>query len=172
MKIDRRHFLAAGPSALAMPSILFAAEDRGTAYIKARVWTGGAKSPMETAIAIAGSRSAAAGQKTGRELIAREKGGRIVRDANGEPTGIIIDGAKKLVQRVMPPPSDSAVDQMMRIGIQHGLSNGVTQAHSMGLAWDVHRVLLRLRAKGETDMRFFSYVPLADWETMPAKAQR
>src|SRR5258707_8989204 len=75
MKIDRRHFLAAGASALAMPSILFAAENRGTAYINARVWTGVAKSPMETAIAITGSRIAAVGEKRVRELIAREKGG-------------------------------------------------------------------------------------------------
>src|SRR5258708_33989025 len=75
MKIDRRHFLAAGASALAMPSILFAAENRGTAYINARVWTGVAKSPMETAIAITGSRIAAVGEKRGRELIARRKGG-------------------------------------------------------------------------------------------------
>ena len=294
MKIARRHFLAAGASALAMPSILFAAENDSTAYINARIWTGVAKSPVETAIAISGSRIAAVGEKTVREFIAQKKhsrtrvvdlggafvapgfvdnhthfllaaatllppdlrqvrsreefvrrvaeaarrlapgawltgghwdhelwggelptrewidavtpqtpvaltrvdlhmwlinsvglrlanidrntpepaGGRIVRDANGEPTGIIIDGAKKLVQRVIPPPSDAAVDQTMRVGIQHGLSNGVTQAHSMGLDWDMHRVLLRLRAKGETDMRFFSYVPLADWETMATTVQR
>jgi predicted amidohydrolase YtcJ len=294
MTIDRRHFLAAGASALAMPSMLFAAENSSTAYVNARIWTGVAKSPLETAIAITGSRIAAVGEKRVREFIAHEKGshtrvvdlegtfvapgfvdnhthfllaaatlvppdlrqvrtrdefvrrvedaarhaapgvwlgggnwdhelwggelptrewidavtpqtpvalsrvdqhmwlinsvglrlaninrntpepagGRIVRDANGEPTGIIIDSAKKLVQRVMPPPSDRAVEQMMQIGIQHGLSNGVTQAHSMGLDWDVHRVLLRLRAKGETDMRFFSYVPLADWETMAATVQR
>jgi hypothetical protein len=77
-------------------------------------------------------------------------GGRIVRDADGEPTGIVIDGAKSLVQRVIPPLSDAAVERMMRVGIEHGLRNGVTQAHSMGLDWDTHNALLRLRAKGET----------------------
>lgn len=93
-------------------------------------------------------------------------GGRIVRDANGEPTGIVIDAAQSLIARAIPPLSDAAVERMMRVGIEHGLSNGVTQAHSMGLDWDTHEALLRLRAKGETDMRFFSFVPLADWHKM------
>lgn len=93
-------------------------------------------------------------------------GGRIVRDAAGEPTGIVIDMGQRLVERVIPPLSDAAVEKVMRVGIQHGLRNGITQAHSMGLDWDTHNALLRLRAKGETDMRFFSFVPLADWEKM------
>jgi predicted amidohydrolase YtcJ len=93
-------------------------------------------------------------------------GGRIVRDAAGEPTGIVIDTGQGLVERVIPPLSDAAVEKMMRAGIQHGLRNGITQAHSMGLDWDTHNALLRLRAKGETDMRFFSFVPLSDWQKM------
>jgi predicted amidohydrolase YtcJ len=99
-------------------------------------------------------------------------GGRIVRSADGEPTGIVIDGGKGLVERVIPPLSNAAVEKMMRVGIQHGLRNGVTQAHSMGLDWDTHNALLRLRAQGETDMRFFSFVPLADWEKMAQIVKR
>ncbi len=93
-------------------------------------------------------------------------GGRIIRDAKGEPTGIVIDDGKERVQRVIPPPSNAAIRKMMRAGIDHGLRNGVTQAHSMGLDWDTHNALLRLRAEGETDMRFFSLVPLSDWEKL------
>ena len=100
------------------------------------------------------------------------KGGRILRDANGEPTGIVIDNAKELVRRVIPAPTNAAVEKRMRAGIQHGLSNGVTQAHSMGLDWDTHEALLRLRARGETDMRFISYVPLSDWEKVAANVKR
>jgi hypothetical protein len=100
------------------------------------------------------------------------KGGRILRDAAGEPTGIVIDNAKDLVQRVIPAPTNAAVEKRMRVGIQHGLSNGVTQAHSMGLDWDTHEALLRLRAQGETDMRFLSYVPLSDWEKVAVTAKR
>lgn len=93
-------------------------------------------------------------------------GGRIIKDAHGDPTGIVIDMGKNLVERVIPPKSDATIQRMMRAGIDHGLSNGVTQAHSMGLDWDTHNALLRLRAQGETDMRFFSLTPLSDWEKM------
>jgi hypothetical protein len=36
----------------------------------------------------------------------------------------------------------------------------------MGLDWVMHEALVRLRAKGETGMRFYSFVPLQDWERM------
>jgi hypothetical protein len=78
----------------------------------------------------------------------------------------VIDKAQGLLERVIPPPSDEVVRRMMKAGIEHGLRNGVTQAHSMGLDWDTHNALLRLRKEGETDMRFFSFVPLSDWEKL------
>jgi predicted amidohydrolase YtcJ len=95
-------------------------------------------------------------------------GGVIVRDAKGEPTGIIKDNAKVLVERVIPPPSDAETDAIMRGGIAHGLSHGVAQAHVPELDWKTHHSLRRLRAAGETDMRFYSFVPLGDWEKLAA----
>lgn len=99
-------------------------------------------------------------------------GGRIVRDARGEPTGIVIDQAKALVERVIPAPSQAELEKMLRDGIALGLRYGVTQTHAMGLDWVMHEALLRLRAKGETDMRFHSYVPLQDWEKMAGIIRR
>jgi hypothetical protein len=93
-------------------------------------------------------------------------GGRIVKDANGEPTGVVADAAKDLVIRAIPPPTEAQLEKMLRTGIAYGLKFGVTQAHSMGLDWVTHDALVRLRAKGETDMRFRSYVPLKDWERL------
>ena len=95
-------------------------------------------------------------------------GGKIVRDANGAPTGIVIDTAKALVDRVIPPPTEAALEKNLRDGIAFGLRYGVTQTHAMGLDWVMHEALMRLRAKGETGMRFYSYVPLADWEKLDA----
>lgn len=99
-------------------------------------------------------------------------GGKIVRDANGEPTGIVIDAAKTLAERVIPPPTDASLEKNLRDGIEHGLRYGVTQTHGMGLDWVMHEALLRLRAKGETAMRFYSFVPLADWEKLDAIVRR
>jgi predicted amidohydrolase YtcJ len=93
-------------------------------------------------------------------------GGQIVRDARGEPTGIVKDNAKDLVDRVIPARTEAEIDAVMRQGIAHGLSKGVAQAHNPELDWHTYESLRRLRAKGETDMRFYAFVPLVDWEKM------
>jgi predicted amidohydrolase YtcJ len=41
-------------------------------------------------------------------------GGRIVRDAAGEPTGMLLERAVELVARVVPPPSAELLDDAMR----------------------------------------------------------
>ncbi len=96
-------------------------------------------------------------------------GGVIVRDARGEPTGIVKDNAKNLVDQIVPPPSDADTDEHMRFGIAHGLSKGVAQAHNPEpFDWNTYFALRRLRQKGETGMRFYAMVPIQDWEKMAA----
>lgn len=96
------------------------------------------------------------------------EGGVIVRDANGEPTGIVKDAAKGLIDRVVPALSNAAIDANTRRGIAYGLSKGVTQVHATELDWTTHDSLRRLRARGETDMRFYSFLPLKDWAKVAA----
>jgi len=94
-------------------------------------------------------------------------GGVIVRDAKGEPTGVLKDNAKDIVDRVIPPPSDTDTDEAMRKGIAHGLSKGVAQVHNPEpFGWNTYTALRRLRAHGETGMRFYTMVPIQDWEKM------
>ena len=94
-------------------------------------------------------------------------GGVIVRDADGEPTGIVKDAAKDLVDRAVPSLSSSAIDANTRQGIAYGLSKGVTQVHTTELDWMTHDSLRRIRARGETEMRFYSFLPLKDWAKLP-----
>ncbi|MBH1992649.1 MAG: amidohydrolase [Sphingomonadaceae bacterium] len=95
-------------------------------------------------------------------------GGVIVRDKGGNPTGILKDAAMDLVKRAIPTPTDADREAIVRQGIAHGLSKGVTQVHTTELDWMTHDALRRLRAKGETDMRFYSFLPLQDWEKVKA----
>ncbi|MDG2523015.1 amidohydrolase [Caulobacter segnis] len=95
-------------------------------------------------------------------------GGVIDRDAKGEPTGILRDNAKALVERVIPAVTEAENEEAMRAGIAHGLSHGVAQVHVPEINWSVQDTLLRLRQRGGTDMRFYSFVPLQDWEKMAA----
>lgn len=93
-------------------------------------------------------------------------GGQIVRNANGEPTGIVKDNAKALVDRVVPSLSAVDADAAIRAGIAHGLSKGLAQIHNPEIDWHTYESLRRLRAAGETDLRFFAFVPLVDWQKM------
>lgn len=93
-------------------------------------------------------------------------GGLIIKDENGEPTGIVKDAAKDLVERVIPKPTDRDIEAAIADGIEHGLKLGVTQVHVKELDWVTHDALRRLRERGPTGMRFYSFVPLPDWERM------
>ncbi len=95
-------------------------------------------------------------------------GGIIVRDAAGEPTGIIKDAAKEFVERVIPKPTAEEIDRAMRAGIDYALARGVTQVHVKAVDWATHYSLRRLRSQGETGIRFYSYVPLPDWQVLAA----
>lgn len=96
-------------------------------------------------------------------------GGVIVRDAKGEPTGVLKDNAKALVNRVIPPLTPEQLEASLRAGIAHGLKQGIAQVHVPDpFDWDCFDALRHLRARGPTDMRFYNFVPLRDWEKMAA----
>lgn len=95
-------------------------------------------------------------------------GGVIVRDADGNPTGVLKDNARGLVERVVPVQSDAEIDETIRQGAAYALSKGVAQIHNPEIHWQVFHSLRRLRAAGETDVRFYAFVPLADWEKLAA----
>ena len=96
------------------------------------------------------------------------EGGLILRDADGEPTGVLKDKADELVQRVIPAPGDATVERAIQSGIAHALSKGLTQVHVTELDWVTHDALRRLRARGEPGLRFYSLVPIEDWERLDA----
>ncbi|HEX5649727.1 MAG TPA: amidohydrolase [Steroidobacteraceae bacterium] len=95
-------------------------------------------------------------------------GGLILKDAEGEPTGLLKDKAAALVKRVIPPPSDADVDQAIVAGAAYALSKGITQVHVTELDWTTHHSLRRLRAKHGLQMRFYSFVPIEDWRELAA----
>ncbi|WP_034157120.1 amidohydrolase [Sphingomonas sp. ERG5] len=96
------------------------------------------------------------------------EGGVIVRDTAGEPTGILKDNAAWLAERAIPKLDHAGIEDILRGGIAEGLSKGIAQAHSPEIDWSMYEALRRLGAKGRPDMRFYSFVPIADWEKMAA----
>lgn len=92
-------------------------------------------------------------------------GGEIVRDARGEPTGLLKDNAMGLVDRVVPPPSDAMRDRALTAAMQYVAEQGVTSVHEMG-TWADLATFARARSAKTLGTRFYAAVPLADWQRL------
>jgi hypothetical protein len=90
-------------------------------------------------------------------------GGEIVRDARGEPTGILKDNAQDLVAAKVPPPRDALKDRALDAAMRHVAAQGVTSIHNMG-SWDDLDVFERAaRERGRLITRVYAAVPLRTW---------
>lgn len=95
-------------------------------------------------------------------------GGAIVRDAAGEPTGVLKDAAMGRVDRVIPAPSADQIADAARAAIRYAAENGVTSVQDMSAAPDILRVYQTLLARGELTVRISGHQPLATWERVAA----
>jgi predicted amidohydrolase YtcJ len=93
------------------------------------------------------------------------EGGEIVRDATGEPTGLLKDNAMGLVDRAIPEPSDEMRDRALAAAMQYVAEQGVTSVHNMG-SWDDLATFARARRAGALNTRIYAAVPLASWERL------
>lgn len=93
-------------------------------------------------------------------------GGAIVRDANGEPTGILKDAAMDAVDRVIPAPSDDEIADAIRAAMRYAAENGVTSVQDMSASPDILRVYQRLLKSGELTVRISGHQPLANWKRL------
>ncbi len=60
-------------------------------------------------------------------------GGKIERDASGEPTGVLIDKAMGLVTRVIPPPSAETLKRRLELAAKECARLGLTTVHDAGI---------------------------------------
>ncbi len=93
------------------------------------------------------------------------EGGTIVRDASGEPTGILKDNAQALVDRAVPDFSEAQKDRGLVAAMQYMARNGVTSVQNMG-SWDELATIERGHRAGRLTTRIYAVVPLATWERL------
>jgi predicted amidohydrolase YtcJ len=88
-------------------------------------------------------------------------GGTIVRDAAGEPTGVLKDNAMGLMSAV-PAPSREMSLRALESAMRYVAERGVTSVHHMG-SWDDLAVFRDAHARGALRTRISAAVPLATW---------
>jgi len=92
-------------------------------------------------------------------------GGIVVRDVHGEPTGLLIDTAQRLVQRAEPLPPDARFDQAVRDAIVECLAAGLTGIHEMGVTLFALASYRRLIERGQFPFRDYAAVAGRSEET-------
>ena len=89
-------------------------------------------------------------------------GGTIVRDAAGEPTGVLKDNAQNLMSAAIPEPSMEMSLRALDAAMSYVAERGVTSVHHMG-GWDHLAVFRRAHDAGALRTRISAAVPLSTW---------
>jgi hypothetical protein len=79
--------------------------------------------------------------------------GAIVRDENGEPTGVLKEGAQALVRRLIPSPSREKKLAALRQGLQLAASLGITSIQNASGSADDLALYQELLERGELTLR-------------------
>ncbi|RMH41522.1 MAG: amidohydrolase [Deltaproteobacteria bacterium] len=83
-------------------------------------------------------------------------GGKIVRDAAGEPTGVLVDAAMDLIEAKIPEPSAAERRRRIAAAARVAVAAGLTGVHEMGLTDDTIAVYREMAADGELPLRVYA----------------
>ena len=108
----------------------------------------------------AGWANSAALRATGQDLDAggtrgdwHPAGGRIVRDAQGRATGVLVDGAMALVDGVLPAMDVASAERALSSGMQEAVRHGLTGVHDAGVSLLQMQAYRNLADRGEMPLR-------------------
>jgi predicted amidohydrolase YtcJ len=98
-------------------------------------------------------------------------GGAINKDADGEPTGMLIDHAQGLVERLVPSPSEAELDEQILKGVQREVQLGWTEIQDAHGTWGEVDRLRRLYRDGKIKIRIYKTItgPSADADRLIAQ---
>lgn len=60
-------------------------------------------------------------------------GGEIIRDKQGNPTGVLIDNAMMLIEKIIPAPTKDEQQHALELAFSHLLERGITSVHDAGV---------------------------------------
>jgi predicted amidohydrolase YtcJ len=91
-------------------------------------------------------------------------GGRIDRDAGGQPTGILRDSAMGLVEKVIPPLTMEQRLRAVRRAMEYSASLGITSIQDMNPTNEDIAAYMLLAARGELITRIYAIPMETDWQ--------
>jgi predicted amidohydrolase YtcJ len=83
-------------------------------------------------------------------------GGRIIRDAEGNPTGVFVDAAQSLIDDAVPAPSFALRKQRVLAAARRIAENGLTEMHDAGADGETILAIRQLVDEGRFPIRVYS----------------
>ena len=95
---------------------------------------------------------------------AAPEGGTIVKDASGEPTGILLNRATALLMDVVPAPTDAQYEAFVLAGLTRMARDGYVAVHEAGADRKLMTALQSLETKGRLPVRVYAMLAVRDPE--------
>ncbi len=86
------------------------------------------------------------------------EGGRILKDAYGRPSGILLDAAVELVAKHLPAPTDAELEARLKAGLLSLRAQGFTAVADMGIDGRELAAYRRMATAGTLPIRVFAYL--------------
>jgi hypothetical protein len=94
-------------------------------------------------------------------------GGKIIRDKNGDPTGVFLDAAIDLITAKIPPPTDSEIEDAILLAADTCARYGLTEVHDDRIDAQTLKVYKKLADEGKLRIRIYAMYLGTD-STLPA----
>lgn len=85
-------------------------------------------------------------------------GGFIIRDNNGNPTGILIDNATDLIYNIIPAKEESEIEKAILNAQEKLLNYGIVEFQDMGISKNRFEILTKLYNEGKFKIRYRGYI--------------
>jgi predicted amidohydrolase YtcJ len=93
-------------------------------------------------------------------------GGTIVKDANGNPTGVLKDEAMNPVFAVIPSATAEQLDTSLARAMRHANSRGLTSVAAVSAPWNEVAAVKRAKANGSLSLRVALFPALGGWRSV------
>ncbi|GGD48131.1 amidohydrolase [Lacimicrobium alkaliphilum] len=90
------------------------------------------------------------------------QGGQILRDDNGQPTGVLIDNAMGLVSTLLPEQTEQSLNLALNTASEHLLSLGITSVHDAGITQQQAEFYRQQDKAGELSLRIYAMLAASD----------
>jgi hypothetical protein len=90
------------------------------------------------------------------------EGGKIDRDENGHPTGILRDAAQNAMSAVIPNPTHEMRRQALEVALADLAAHGITSAQDYSPAWENFQIYENLEKEGKLSARISEWLPFSD----------